>query len=41
MWSVLLLPVVASATELTVWHTWRGEEQAAIEAAGRAWGERG
>jgi arabinogalactan oligomer/maltooligosaccharide transport system permease protein len=39
MWSVLLLPVVASATELTVWHTWRGEEQAAIEAAGRVWGE--
>lgn len=26
------------ASELTVWHTWRGEEQAAIEAASARWG---
>jgi arabinogalactan oligomer/maltooligosaccharide transport system permease protein len=40
MWS-LLLPIAAAAApsrELTVWHTWRGEEQRAIEAAAAQWG---
>ena len=43
-WALLLLvwlvalPVVAQATELVVWHSYRGNEEAALQQAADTWG---
>ena len=39
LWCWLLwIPVVSQATELTLWHTWRGAEAEALTQLSEAWG---